>query len=81
MTSKAHREAGRTWGSWVCDGCGAEVTNFKGWLSVYGHWDTFEGGDTFHGHFCVGCTFRIGHYMLPLCTRNRVAGIVPRVCF
>jgi hypothetical protein len=79
VTSKAHREAGRTWGSWVCDGCGAEVTNYKGWLSVYGHWDTSEGGDTFHGDFCQTCSQKLAVLVYPLSTRNRGAGVQPRI--
>ena len=79
MTSKAHREAGRTWGSWVCDGCGVEVTNYKGWMSVYGRWDTSEGGDTFHGDFCQTCSQKLAVLVYPLSTRNRGAGVQPRI--
>ncbi len=67
----------------TCDGCGLQTSDMKAthWTSLDGTWSTAVGMDTFHGHLCVGCTCRIGHYVLPLCTRNRVAGIVPRVCF
>lgn len=79
MTSKAHREGGRTWESWVCDGCGAVTKDSKGWLSAYGHWSTRGSSDTFSGDFCQTCSQKLAPLLFPLSTRNRGAGLQPRI--
>lgn len=73
MTLRTVREAERVW---VCDGCGAEASEWRDWLSVSGTWSTSKGADSFHAHFCSACVAKAGAFLFPLSERNRSA-VVP----
>jgi hypothetical protein len=75
MTRRTLREADQVW---VCDGCGSEAREWKGWLRVDGTWDSDQGADRFYGHFCPVCIPKIGSTLFPMSVRNRDA-VVPRL--